>query len=95
MSFNTTFGHRSGKYLEVDEAKIYYEVIGDRDRPTLLVLHGGFGNLEDFNSVLSELKEEFQIIGIDNRGQINARLNPFDLRANAKRCRSYSRTPSH
>lgn len=63
------FNHSSGKYLDIDGAKIYYETAGDADKPALLVLHGGFGNLENFNSVLSGLDKEFRVIGIDSRGQ--------------------------
>ncbi len=63
------FNHQSGKHIERDGAKIYYEVTGSEDSPALLVLHGGFGNLEDFNIILSELESEFKVVGIDSRGQ--------------------------
>jgi pimeloyl-ACP methyl ester carboxylesterase len=63
------FDHNSGQYLQVDGAKIYYETSGKEDSPALLVLHGGFGNLEDFNSILSDLDKELKVIGIDSRGQ--------------------------
>lgn len=63
------FDHKSGVHLDIDGAKIYYEVAGDIDSPTLLVLHGGFGNLENFNSILHDLDKEFRVIGIDSRGQ--------------------------
>lgn len=63
------FDHISGKYLAIDEAKIYYETIGSTNNPALLLLHGGFGNMEDFNSLISEIEKEFFIIGVDSRGQ--------------------------
>jgi len=46
------FNHRSGKYLEVDNAKIYYEEIGDQSLPAVLMLHGDLGTMEHFNPVI-------------------------------------------
>jgi pimeloyl-ACP methyl ester carboxylesterase len=62
------FNHKTGKYLEVDGANIYYEEIENRGKPTLLFLHGGFGNMEDFNSILPMFADEYHIVGIDSRG---------------------------
>ena len=73
------FNHNSGAYLELDEAKIYYEVTGKEDSPTLLLLHGGFGNLEDFNTILSDLNKEFRVIGVDSRGQGKSTLGSKEL----------------
>jgi pimeloyl-ACP methyl ester carboxylesterase len=74
-----TFDHSSGEYLDVDGARIYYEITGNKERPPLLVLHGGFGNLEDFNSFLPDLSGEFEVIGIDSRGQGKSTLGPRPL----------------
>ena len=63
------FDHNLGQYLQIDGTSIYYEVVGNEDSPALLVLHGGFGTLEDFNSILPDLDKEFKVIGIDSRGQ--------------------------
>lgn len=46
------FNHQSGHYLEIGTAKIYYEIAGTSNKPVLLVLHGGFGTLEDINVLL-------------------------------------------
>lgn len=62
------FDHNSGDYLDTDGARIYYEVTGPENSPALLLLHGGFGNLEDFNQILPELNQGCKIIGIDSRG---------------------------
>lgn len=62
------FDHHSGEYLDIDGARIYYEVTGNENRPALLVLHGGFGNIEDLNALLPDLEKEFKVIGIDSRG---------------------------
>lgn len=71
--------HRSGKHIEIDGARIYYEITGDENRPALLVLHGGFGDLAAFNSILPRLSREFKIIGIDSRGQGKSTLGPHGL----------------
>jgi len=62
------FDHQSGEYLDIDGARIYYEVTGKENRPALLVLHGGFGNIEDLNTILPDLEKEFKVIEIDSRG---------------------------
>ena len=67
-SFNT-FDHKSGEHLEIDGARIYYETHGDENSPVLLFLHGGFGTMEDFNGIVSNLEKKYRIIGIDSRGQ--------------------------
>ena len=64
-----TFNHSSGNTLAIDTAEIYFEETGNSNKPVLLLLHGGFGSVEDFNILLPEFKNEFRIIGIDSRGQ--------------------------
>ena len=73
------FDHNSGTYLEIDDAKIYYEITGNEDRPVLLLLHGAFGNIENFNTILPDLDNEFKIIGIDSRGQGKSTLGSKTL----------------
>ena len=73
------FDHNSGEYLWTEDADIYYEVTGEEGNPALLVLHGGFGTLEDFNSVISELEKEFRVIGIDSRGHGKSTLGKQTL----------------
>ncbi len=73
------FDHNSGTYLDIDGAKIYYEITGNEDCPVLLLLHGGFGNIEDFNTILPDLNSKFKIIGIDSRGQGKSTLGTKTL----------------
>ncbi|MDR1055025.1 MAG: alpha/beta hydrolase [Prevotellaceae bacterium] len=73
------FNHKTGEYLEVDDADIYYEVIENAGKPTLLFLHGGFGNIEDFNSILSMFANDYRIVGIDSRGHGKSTLGPGKL----------------
>lgn len=62
------FNHSSGEHLQVDDAKIYFELAGNPTGKPLLLLHGGMGNLTDFNGILNKLPNQFQLIGIDLRG---------------------------
>lgn len=63
------FEHKSNSLINIDSAKIYYETLGDPQKQPLVLLHGGFGNIEDFNDILPLLEKEYRIIGIDSRGQ--------------------------
>jgi len=74
-----SFDHISGKYFNIDDAKIYCETFGDEKKPVLLFLHGGLGNIEDFNDVISELPDKFSIIGIDSRGHGKSTLGSKEL----------------
>jgi pimeloyl-ACP methyl ester carboxylesterase len=73
------FDHKSGGFLEIEGAKIYYEITGNMSAPVLLLLHGGFGNIEDFNDTLENMDDEFQVIGMDSRGQGKSTLGPKEL----------------
>lgn len=63
------FDHKTGQHFEADGAKIYYEIVGNLEAPVLLILHGGLGNIEDLNSIVTKFASDFKIIGIDSRGQ--------------------------
>jgi pimeloyl-ACP methyl ester carboxylesterase len=73
------FDHQKGRHFSIDEVKIYYEEIGNPDKPVLIFLHGGFGNIEDFNSVVPLLVDDFRIIAIDSRGQGKSSLGADNL----------------
>jgi len=62
------FDHKTGNYLEIDNANIYYEEIENAGKPTLLFLHGGFGNIADFNPIVPMFVADYHIVGIDSRG---------------------------
>ncbi len=49
------------------------------DEPVMLMLHGGFGDIEDLNTMTSYLSEEFRIIGIDSRGHGKSTLGSKEL----------------
>lgn len=69
MTTEHRFEHRTGARIEVDGASIYHEVLGRGEGPPLVMLHGGFGTMEDFNPVLPDLEWPSSIIGIDSRAQ--------------------------
>jgi pimeloyl-ACP methyl ester carboxylesterase len=73
------FDHKSGQTFEVDGAHLYYEVHGEETALPLLFLHGGFGNIEDFNPLLPGLKGNFRVIGLDSRGHGKSTLGPAPL----------------
>ena len=78
----TTFTHSSGHYLSVDDAEIYFEIIGNPKGSPLLLLHGGLGNLTDFNGIVAQLASEFRLIGVDFRG--HGVIPPFLERAKSR-----------
>ena len=63
-----TFTHNSGHSVDIDGAKIYFEDIGNKDRPVLLLLHGGLEDIENVNPIASYCTEDFRVIGVDSRG---------------------------
>jgi valacyclovir hydrolase len=57
-----------GRFLELDGGRIRIEVAGRADGPPLLLLHGGFGSVEDFDP-LAPMLAGFRLIAMDSRGQ--------------------------
>jgi pimeloyl-ACP methyl ester carboxylesterase len=56
-----------GKYLNVNDIKVYYEIYGTGE--PLLLLHGNGGSMESFGFQIPELSKYFQVIAVDSRGQ--------------------------
>ena len=52
---NAKFDHSSGRFITCRDAKIYVEEKGTPGLPVLVLLHGGFGNMEDFNPIVPAL----------------------------------------
>ena len=56
-----------GRYVQANDAKIYYEVYG-KGQPIVL-LHGGlFGSTVEFSDFIDRLKKNYQVIAISTRG---------------------------
>jgi pimeloyl-ACP methyl ester carboxylesterase len=74
------YGNNSsaGHYLQVGDAKIYYEVYGS-GRP-LVLLHGGlFGYIDEFAGVIPELSRHYTVIAIALRGHGKSELGQQPL----------------
>lgn len=79
MRSHTTFSHATGRLVTSGDAEIYVEEIGISDGPVLLMLHGGFGTIEDFNTITPTLSRHFRLIGIDSRGHGRSSLGSTKL----------------
>ena len=73
------FDHLRGESLDVAGACIYDELMGAGGAPPLLLLHGGFGSVEDFNSIVPWLTTRFRVVGIDARGHGKSTLGRAPL----------------
>jgi pimeloyl-ACP methyl ester carboxylesterase len=73
------FTHSSGQHLLIGDANLYFEVAGNPAGKPLVLLHGGLGNLADFNAILDRLPEQFRFIGIDFRGHGKSTLGSAPL----------------
>jgi len=62
------FDHVSGRLVPSGDALLYVEEKGSPDRPALVLAHGGFGTMEDFNAIVPDLARRFRVIGLDSRG---------------------------
>ena len=60
------YGSNNGKYITLNDTKIYYETYGSGI--PLLLLHGGFGSIHDFQHVIPELTNHFKVIAVDSPG---------------------------
>jgi len=73
------FNHADGQHLDVEGASIYFELRGNRNGKPLVLLHGGFGDMETFNALLPFMKADYLLIGIDSRGQGKSTLGDVPL----------------
>jgi len=59
--------NKTGKYIDVNDAKIYYEEYGQGE--PLIFLHGNNGSIEDFYQQIPFFAKQYRVIAIDTRGQ--------------------------
>jgi pimeloyl-ACP methyl ester carboxylesterase len=62
----TNYGSNSGKQLTIQDTKIYFEEYGSGI--PLLLLHGGFNSIHDFQQVIPDLANHFRVIAVDSPG---------------------------
>lgn len=60
------YGSNKGKFITINGTKIYYEEYG-KGTP-LLMLHGGLGDISDFEKVITNLSKKFRVIIPDAPG---------------------------
>ncbi|KQB98821.1 alpha/beta fold hydrolase [Pedobacter sp. Hv1] len=64
----TMYGkNKEGKYMELQDAKIYYETYGKGE--PLILLHGNNGSIADFYQQIPFFSKYYRVIAIDTRGQ--------------------------
>jgi pimeloyl-ACP methyl ester carboxylesterase len=79
MAVRNTFDHSTGHLVSCGDAKIYVEETGDPGSPVLIMLHGGFGSMEDFHKITPALSRQFRLIGVDSRGHGKSSLGTAGL----------------
>ena len=57
----------AGKYVDVNDIKVYYEIYGEGE--PVLLLHGNGSSIESFIYQIPELSKHFKVIAIDSRAQ--------------------------
>jgi pimeloyl-ACP methyl ester carboxylesterase len=57
----------AGKYVDVNDIKVYYEVYGEGE--PLLLLHGNSGSIDNFLYQIPELSKHFKVVAVDSRAQ--------------------------
>jgi len=75
VSFNTqtksqvNYGSNqtAGKYADVNDIKVYYEIYGEGD--PVLLLHGNSGSIKTLEYQIPELSKHFKVIAVDSRAQ--------------------------
>jgi len=60
------YGSNNGKHISIDGTKIYYEEYGRG--ATLLLLHGAFASITNFQTIIPGLSKTFRVIAIDLPG---------------------------
>lgn len=56
-----------GKFIAVNDIKVYYEVYGQGE--PLLLLHGNSGSIRTMGSQIPDLAKQFKVIAVDSRAQ--------------------------
>jgi len=69
------YGSNHGEYIEVNNAKLYYETYGEGT--PLILLHGGLGSISAFKDVIPELSRHFKVVAVDSPG--HGRSEQIDL----------------
>ncbi|MDG2949789.1 alpha/beta fold hydrolase [Exercitatus varius] len=66
-------------YADYLGAKLHYRVGGKQDAPILVLLHGGFGSIDDFAELIPFLRRHFHLVSVDTRGHGRSTLGDVSL----------------
>jgi pimeloyl-ACP methyl ester carboxylesterase len=58
---------QAGKYIDINDIRVYYETYGVGE--PLLLLHGNGGSIENFFMQIPEFSKYFKVIALDSRAQ--------------------------
>ncbi|TYT26464.1 alpha/beta hydrolase [Luteimonas viscosa] len=75
----TRLDHQGGEFLELDDARIYYETTDTSPGPTIILLHGGLGSMEEFIPIFDLVSGSFRIVAVDMRGHGRSSLGTRPL----------------
>jgi len=79
FKFETPYGNNEavGKYVEINDTKIYYEEYG-KGKP-LLLIHGNGGSIRDMGNQIDYFSKKYRVIIADNRGHGKSELKTDSL----------------
>ena len=60
------YGSNYGKYIKIANTNLYFEEYGSGI--PLLLFHGGFGSIHDFQQVIPKFAKHFKVIAVDSPG---------------------------
>lgn len=66
-------------FMEYQGAQLHYQVGGTENAPVQVLLHGGFGTIDDFAALLPRLQAHFRLIAMDTRGHGRSTLGTAAL----------------
>ena len=67
------------KIIEYQGAMLHYQIGGKEAASVIVLLHGGFGSIADFASLLPRLQQHYRVIAIDTRGHGRSTLGTAAL----------------
>jgi pimeloyl-ACP methyl ester carboxylesterase len=79
LKFDTPYGNNEkvGKYITINDAKIYYEEYGNGE--PLLLIHGNNGSIKAMENQIDYFKNKYRVIAADTRGHGKSELKTDSL----------------
>ena len=67
------------QFIEYQGAQLHYQIGGVDNAPVMVLLHGGFGSISDFDALLPRLLNHYYVIAVDTRGHGRSTLGTAAL----------------